>query len=96
MTFRILHVFDHSIPLQSGYTFRSRAILREQRRLGWETVHLTGPKQGARVPSEESVDGLDFHRTRCPAGPAKHCLLSCTAGSRRLWRFRWSPSASSW
>jgi PEP-CTERM/exosortase A-associated glycosyltransferase len=75
VTFRILHVFDHSIPLQSGYTFRSRAILREQRRLGWETVHLTSPKQGARVPSEESVDGLEFHRTRCPAGPARRLPL---------------------
>ena len=29
---KVLHVFDHSLPLQSGYTFRSLAILREQRR----------------------------------------------------------------
>ncbi len=28
---RILHVLDHSIPLHFGYTFRSAAILREQR-----------------------------------------------------------------
>ncbi len=42
---RILHVLDHSIPLHSGYTFRTLAILREQRALGWETCHLTGPKQ---------------------------------------------------
>ena len=34
MTLRVLHVLDHSIPLHSGYTFRTRAILREQRRLG--------------------------------------------------------------
>jgi len=27
---KILHVFDHSAPLQSGYTFRSLAILRAQ------------------------------------------------------------------
>jgi asparagine synthase (glutamine-hydrolysing) len=26
---RILHVLDHSIPLHSGYTFRTLAILRE-------------------------------------------------------------------
>jgi len=43
MTLRILHILDHSIPLHSGYTFRTRAILREQRRLGWETFHLTSP-----------------------------------------------------
>ena len=43
---RILHILDHSIPLHSGYTFRTAAILREQRALGWETFHLTSPKQG--------------------------------------------------
>jgi glycogen(starch) synthase len=31
MSLRILHVLDHSIPLHSGYTFRTLAILREQR-----------------------------------------------------------------
>ena len=33
MTMRILHVLDHSIPLHSGYTFRTLALLREQRKL---------------------------------------------------------------
>jgi hypothetical protein len=31
---KILHVFDHTLPLHSGYTFRSAAILRNQRKLG--------------------------------------------------------------
>jgi PEP-CTERM/exosortase A-associated glycosyltransferase len=60
---RILHVLDHSIPLHSGYTFRTRAILREQRRLGWETFHLTSPKHTATQALEEEVDGLRFFRT---------------------------------
>ncbi len=67
---KILHVFDHSIPLHSGYTFRSRAILEQQRRLGWETAHVTSPKHNLAAPDapdEETVDGLHFHRTR-PAG----------------------------
>jgi glycogen synthase len=68
MTLRILHVLDHSIPLHSGYTFRTAAILREQRALGWETHHLTSPKQGESAGLEEDVDGLHFHRT--PALPA--------------------------
>ncbi len=60
---RILHIFDHSLPLHSGYTFRSAAILREQRARGWETLHLTSPKQG-KVPNlHEQVDDLDFYRT---------------------------------
>ncbi len=60
---KVLHVLDHSIPLHSGYTFRSLSILREQRKLGWETFHLTSPKQvGASLP-EEDVDGWHFFRT---------------------------------
>lgn len=66
----ILHVFDHSIPLHSGYTFRSRAILNAQRARGWTTAHLTSPKQGEIVSEVESVDGLDFYRTPPPNGPA--------------------------
>jgi PEP-CTERM/exosortase A-associated glycosyltransferase len=66
---RVLHVLDHSIPLQSGYTFRTRAILREQRRLGWETFHLTSPKHAAPSPAEEEVDGLRFYRTQWTPGP---------------------------
>lgn len=65
---RILHVLDHSIPLHSGYTFRTAALLREQRALGWETHHLTSPKQGAVSQAFEAVDGLGFHRTQPPAG----------------------------
>ena len=68
---RILHILDHSIPLQSGYTFRTRNILRQQRALGWDTIHVTGLKHpGSSVPYEE-VDGLRFYRT-----PAESGLLS--------------------
>jgi len=68
---RVLHVLDHSIPLHSGYTFRTAAILREQRALGWETFHLTSPKQGTTALAVEDVDGLRFHRCAVPApGPA--------------------------
>jgi len=60
---RILHVLDHSIPLHSGYTFRTASLLREQRALGWETFHITSPKQGETQALEETVDGLHFYRT---------------------------------
>ena len=69
---RILHVLDHSIPLHSGYTFRTAALLREQRARGWETFHVTSPKQGAVDATEETVDGLHFFRT--PAQQAKRPL----------------------
>lgn len=63
LTMRILHVLDHSIPLHSGYTFRTASLLREQRALGWDTFHITSPKQGDTKAAEESVDGLHFYRT---------------------------------
>jgi PEP-CTERM/exosortase A-associated glycosyltransferase len=60
----IFHVFDHSLPLHSGYAFRSRSILLEQRALGWRTSQLTSPKHYMKGPSEEEVEeGLVFHRT---------------------------------
>lgn len=60
---RILHVFDHTLPLHSGYTFRSAAILRNQRKMGWDTYHLSGPKQLDCSVTEEEADGLHFYRT---------------------------------
>jgi PEP-CTERM/exosortase A-associated glycosyltransferase len=65
---KILHVFDHTLPLHSGYTFRSAAILRNQRKLGWETFHLSGPRQLNCEVGEEDADGLHFFRTPTPAG----------------------------
>ena len=63
MTLRVLHVLDHSIPLHSGYTFRTLALLREQRKLGWQTCHLTSPKHTATQALQEIVDGWQFFRT---------------------------------
>jgi PEP-CTERM/exosortase A-associated glycosyltransferase len=65
---RVLHVLDHSIPLHSGYTFRTRSILQQQRALGWETFHLTSAKQGVTNASYEEVDGLRFYRTTPATG----------------------------
>jgi PEP-CTERM/exosortase A-associated glycosyltransferase len=60
---RILHVLDHSIPLHSGYTFRTRAIIEQERTIGWKTFHVTSAKQGATATPVEEVDGLVFYRT---------------------------------
>lgn len=60
---KVLHVFDHSIPLHSGYTFRSRSILKQQHALGIETCHVTSPKHGNDQAEIEEVDGLKFYRS---------------------------------
>ncbi len=66
---RVLHVLDHSLPLHSGYTFRTRAILKAQERLGIEVRGITGVRHaGAEdAPDRETVDGLTFQRT--PGSP---------------------------
>lgn len=76
---KILHVLDHSIPLHSGYTFRTLSILREQRKLGWETVHLTTPKQGPSQAESEEADGLTFYRTSSEKGTGLLAQMRLTA-----------------
>ena len=60
---RVLHILDHSLPLHSGYTFRTRAILKAQQALGFEVRGVTGLRHAAAGPETEEIDGLTFHRT---------------------------------
>jgi glycogen(starch) synthase len=67
---RVLHVLDHSLPLHSGYTFRTRAILTAQAAMGLEVRGITGLRHIAEGPDCEEAEGLTFHRTRGTAsGP---------------------------
>ncbi|MDN5836058.1 MAG: glycosyltransferase, exosortase A system-associated, partial [Nitrosospira sp.] len=82
---QILHILDHSIPLHSGYTFRTLSILKEQRALGWNTFHLTGPKQENCRVLEEDVYGWHFYRTPAASGlTSKLPVLNQTAVIDRL------------
>ena len=61
---------DHGLPLQSGYTFRTRAILKAQAALGLDVRALTGlrhyapPVAGApECDGAEVLDDLPFWRT---------------------------------
>jgi len=88
MSWRLLHILDHSLPLQSGYTARTLAILRHQRALGWHTIQLTGPRQ-AGCGGEQLLDGWHFFRTQTAASwwmrlPALRQLGALAALCRRL------------
>ena len=52
---RVLHILDHSLPLHSGYSFRSAEIIRAQRLLGWKVDALTGPKHNAEMADDAEV-----------------------------------------
>jgi glycogen synthase len=70
---RVLHVLDHSLPLHSGYTFRTRAILKAQEAAGLEVRGITSQRHNNEAEwteVRETFDGLTFHRTAgTPKGP---------------------------
>ena len=59
----ILHILDHSVPIFSGYSFRSQSIVRFQERLGLRPVVLTSPKQESADDEVETIEGLTYYRT---------------------------------
>ena len=65
---RVLHILDHSLPLQSGYVYRTLGIVDQQHALGWEPILLTSGKHYPPGPAREEIDGRVFLRTPAPAG----------------------------
>ncbi|MCZ8073289.1 MAG: glycosyltransferase, partial [Paucibacter sp.] len=80
---RVLHLLDHSLPLHSGYSFRTASILREQRARGWITSHLTSPKQGPGEGLMEEASGWQFHRTPSTAADGLIRQMQLTAARIR-------------
>ncbi len=84
---RILHVLDHSVPLHSGYSFRTLAIVREQQRRGWQPYLITGPKQQGGAKLEDEAEGWHFFRTPYkPRGIGKLPVIGEVALMRALER----------
>lgn len=63
---KVLHVLDHSLPVQSGYAFRSQAIVRAQLKQGMQPFVLTSPKHceswNGAVERVEAIDGVRYYR----------------------------------
>ena len=62
MKLRVLHVLDHSLPVPSGYSVRSHAIISEQVQRGWDVSVVTGPKQEGDRTAKFSLDGVNYQR----------------------------------
>ncbi|MCG8635355.1 MAG: glycosyltransferase, exosortase A system-associated [Desulfobacterales bacterium] len=64
---KILNILDHSLPLHSGYTFRSRNLFKAQKAMGFSPLVLTSPKHeesaGDTLSSLERINNIDYHRT---------------------------------
>ena len=66
---RILHLLDHSVPLHSGYSFRSRYLLQMEQTLGFESAAVTSTRHNiVEEPTSETIDGITYHRTPVPTG----------------------------
>lgn len=59
----ILHILDHSVPLVSGYSFRSRNLVRFQQQVGLRPVVLTSPRQGSERDGTDTLEGIRHYRT---------------------------------
>lgn len=86
---RILHVLDHSLPLQSGYVSRTLGIVTEQRARKWEPVLMTTPRQNRPSAPVEDIAGWRFHRTPAAQGavaklPVFNYVSEMRATARRL------------
>jgi PEP-CTERM/exosortase A-associated glycosyltransferase len=96
---RILHILDHSPPVQSGYVYRTLAILREQVAAGWQVLSLTTPKQPTASKAREIVDGWEFVRTPrrsesrwMPQIASEFAMVRATIGRLEEIAREWRPS----
>ena len=92
---RILHILDHSLPMHSGYAFRTRAILKAQSAAGMAVLGATGVRHTESGPPVETIDGLTFHRTagtsHGPAGLREWREVGLLAAAVEDLCERWEP-----
>jgi PEP-CTERM/exosortase A-associated glycosyltransferase len=65
MTYRILHVLDHSWPVLDGYSQRSQSIVTAQLQLGMAPAVVTSPLHQADDPGalDTTLNGVQYFRT---------------------------------
>lgn len=88
---RVLHVLDHSAPLQSGYAARTLGVFAAQEAMGWTPVGLTTPRHeralrrsAAAAPREERSGGRRFLRTPDSQGGFPALAREVSATYRRV------------
>ena len=74
--YRVLHVLDHSWPVLSGYSVRSRSLIRAQQQNGLKPQVLTGPlhQLDDRQAADREVDGMPYARTPLLGRLAPHAV----------------------
>jgi PEP-CTERM/exosortase A-associated glycosyltransferase len=64
-SYRVLHVLDHSLPVLSGYSIRSKSIVETQQKLGHRVQVVTGTAHQLDDPTAEDtvMNGVPYART---------------------------------
>jgi len=73
---KILHILDHSLPVQSGYSVRTDSLLTDQSRRGWRPVGLTAPEHNLLrpdAPPHETIGAVPYYRTAVRRGETPPC-----------------------
>ncbi|UOA08169.1 hypothetical protein [Methylobacter sp. S3L5C] len=65
---KILHIPDYSILLHNGCTTRTKVILGQQQKPGWQTFHANAPKHAITIVRIEEMDGFTFFCLEKPKG----------------------------
>jgi glycosyl transferase family 4 len=67
-SYRVLHVLDHSLPVLSGYSIRSKSIVEAQQKLGHRVQVLTGTAHQLDDPTADDtvLNGIPYARTALP------------------------------
>jgi len=83
-TGRVLHVLDHSWPVLSGYSIRSRNLITAQHRLGQPILVVTGPLHQLDDPEASDIvlDGVDYRRTTVTGALSRSALKRRWPGVR--------------
>ena len=74
--YRVLHVLDHSWPVLSGYSVRSRGLVEAQQRIGLQPSVLTGPlhQLDDHAASDIVSNAVSYVRTPLTPGLARHSM----------------------
>ena len=72
---RVLHMLDHSVPLFSGYSFRSGSVLETERAWGNTVAAVTSARHNDYGEGADTVREVTYHRTPRPDGALQRWQL---------------------
>lgn len=73
---KVLHVLQMSLPNTSGYSIRSKYIVKSQKNAGIHPIVITSPFQEKGDKQLDSFDGIEYYRSKSSAGSSKSKMIN--------------------